>query len=235
MSFKLIKKYAFQRRLIKKHMILLDFVQDKFLHLLTRFFDQRFSLKGGTLLYKLYNSGRFSFDVDLTSPIRLETSKVLRQLEKEGYTIEIQKKRRTERAAFERYLFEREGLGETTLSVEIIQTDVNGEVMEFNSPYPPIPIFHLRTMPLEDVLHHKLNAIIQREKPRDVYDVYIIVKKYGIPASIQKTDALKKALHHIKTSWSSLEEIVTAKLPSFEHVRKTILNEVREHDNEEDP
>lgn len=228
MSFKLIKKYAFERRLIKKHMILLDFVQDKFLQLLTRFFDQRFSLKGGTLLYKLYNSGRFSFDLDLTASVRLETSKVIRQLEKEGFAVEVLKKRHTERAAFERYQFRKEGLGETTLSIEVIKAEVDGEVMEFTSPYPPIPIFHLRTMPLEEVLQHKLNAIMEREKPRDVYDVYIILKKYGLRGSVQKSDDLKKALNQVKGSWSSLEEIVTAKLPSFEQVQKTILYQLGE-------
>lgn len=235
MSYELIKKYAFKRRLIKKHMILLDFIQDKFLYLLARFFDQKFSLKGDTLLYKLYNTGRFSFDLDLSAPIRIKTSKVLRQFEKEGFTVEIQKKRRTKRAAFERYMFRREGLGETTLSLEVIKTELNGEVVEFNSPYPSIPVFHIITMSLEEVLRHKINAILQRQKPRDVYDVYMILKKYGIQTSIQDKNALNKALHQVKDAWPSLEEMVTVKLPSFQKLRDSVLHKVRESDHEENP
>ncbi len=228
MSYQLIKKYAFQRRLTKKHMILLDFIQDKFLYLLTRFFDQQFSLKGGTLLYKLYNTDRFSFDLDLTSPIRLDTAKVLRQFEKEGFRVKMQKQRRTKSDAFERYMFKRDGLGETTLRVEILKSELNGEVVEFTSPYPPIPIFHLRIMPLEEVLHQKQKAIMQRHKPRDVYDVYMILKKYGLHASIHDMNALESALNQVKDSWPSLEEIVTAKLPAFEKVQDTILRKVEE-------
>ena len=70
-DFSELKRFAFRRRLLSKDMVVLDYVQDKLLYALSITYDLNFALKGGTALYKIYNSGRFSRDIDCllyTSP-----------------------------------------------------------------------------------------------------------------------------------------------------------------------
>lgn len=221
-----LKGYAFKRRLRRKDMIILDYVQDKLLYFLSLVHDLGFSLKGGTALYKVYNSGRFSRDIDIDSNVGVEVNRIIELFSTEGFLVRILRRRQTENILFLTIRVSRRDI-DTEITVDISSREPSGDVVDFYSPYPDIPPFKIRVSSLSSILMDKLDAIIRRKKPRDLYDVYIITKKYDVSMSFDRCRELRRAINSIKPLWNSLRELVLFPLPKFEDVRNFVLRKVR--------
>ena len=128
-------------------------------------------LKGGTLLYVLYNLPRFSVDLDFDLLKECDEKKVLDRLGKilKGFgTVEqLTEKKYT---LFALINYEKR---QQSLKIEISKRNL-GSTYEVNN-YLGIPI---QTMVKSDIFANKLTALLTRNKPanRDIFDSWFMLK-----------------------------------------------------------
>lgn len=146
--------------------------------------------KGGTALNKIFlNHARLSEDIDFTltrdeKKVRDEISEILKESKLfkeigEGKVVE----------GFLRMTVKyRSELGEGEIFIDLNKKGnlmLPPEVHKLNHFYSPfIPEFSVRTLAKEEMIAEKLAASIGRNKPRDHFDVYKIVKA-GIPINLE--------------------------------------------------
>ncbi|MGF3585325.1 MAG: nucleotidyl transferase AbiEii/AbiGii toxin family protein, partial [Thermoplasmatota archaeon] len=71
---------------------------------------------------------------------------------------------------------------EITVSIEILaskQFTQTANTIMLYSPYPDIPPIEVRVPKSEEIIADKISAIIQRDKARDVHDLYFLLKQGG--------------------------------------------------------
>jgi predicted nucleotidyltransferase component of viral defense system len=104
--------------------------------------------------------------------------------------------------------------------------------MTLYSPYPDIPPIEIRVQRPDDIIVDKISAILQRDKARDVHDLYQLLKHGGtinqevltekVPGF--STKKLKEKILEKKTSWKTLAPLIVTKLPSLEEEMTFILS-----------
>lgn len=130
-------------------------------------------LKGGTLLYILYNLPRFSVDLDFDLLDSQKEKEVLPRLEiilkKVCSVVDLTSKRYT---LFSLLNYEK---GQRNLKIEISKRNFGSKYAVSN--YLGISI---QTMVKEDIFANKLLALVTRKKPvnRDVFDTWFLLKEH---------------------------------------------------------
>lgn len=158
-------------------------------------------LKGGTALRIIWQSPRFSEDLDFTgidTSIRAIESlleKALAAVEKEGIAVQIAEAKKTSGGYFSILQFEGEGSrGEIQLEVSLRPAGKGkGETALIPSEFlPPFTLIHLDEKIL---VYEKVNALLTRAKPRDFFDLYFILRsRLAFKEVFQKQRALKARL-----------------------------------------
>ena len=232
-----LKSYAHLRRIKLIDQAWKDYLQDLTLHLLYKKYPQ-ILFRGGTCIWKVMKGDRFSEDLDLcldTIPTTLDIY-LSKELKLFGFTCTILKKKQTANM-----LFLHCGITspahprEITLSLEILaskQCTKNINTLTLYSPYPDIPPIEVRVPSYEDIISDKISAIFQRNKARDVHDLFLLLKQGGTIDSAlvsQKIsgftpEKLKEKIIEKKILWKSLEPLIVKKLPSLEEEMKYILS-----------
>ncbi|MDH7517962.1 MAG: nucleotidyl transferase AbiEii/AbiGii toxin family protein, partial [Candidatus Thermoplasmatota archaeon] len=100
------------------------------------------------------------------------------------------------------------------------------------SPYPDIPPIEVRVPKSEEIIADKISAIIQRDKARDVHDLYFLLKQGGkIDYSLIKRkvldftpEKLREKILEKKNTWKSIEPLIVTKLPTLEEEMTYILS-----------
>jgi len=232
-----LKSYAHLRRIRLIDQAWKDYLQDLTLHLLYKKYPQ-ILFRGGTCIWKVLKGDRFSEDLDLcleTIPKGLDMY-LIKELRFFGFSCTIRKEKQTANM-----LFLHCGITspahprEIPLSVEILASDVcavNIERMTLYSPYPDIPPIEIRVQRPDDIIVDKISAILQRDKARDVHDLYQLLKHGGtinqevltekVPGF--STKKLKEKILEKKTSWKTLAPLIVTKLPSLEEEMTFILS-----------
>jgi len=177
-------------------------------HLFLNYFYQQPStnkifFKGGTALRLVYGSPRFSEDLDFSSPladinlIERAALEVLREIEKEGIKTEIVESKSTSGGYLGIFSFK---LAEVivALQLEISSRDrrVKGEVVTVAGDF--IPAYTIVVLPLEQLVGQKIRALQERQKPRDWYDLYFILRANLLPVS--QRAVLNQLLLKLKTT-----------------------------------
>jgi predicted nucleotidyltransferase component of viral defense system len=232
-----LKSYAHLRRIKLIDQAWKDYLQDLTLHLLYKKYPQ-ILFRGGTCIWKVMKGDRFSEDLDLcldTIPSTLDTY-LYKELKLFGFTSTILKKKQTANM-----LFLHCGITspahprEITISIEILTSkscDKTIKTLTLYSPYPDIPPIEVRVPSREDIIADKISAIIQRNKARDVHDLYLLLKQGGIvdPVLVARKISeftpkkLREKIAEKKTLWKSLEPLIVTKLPSLEEETAYILS-----------
>src|SRR3989344_8116404 len=145
--------------------------------------------KGGTALNKIFlNHSRLSEDIDFTlardeKEVRNEISQILNKSKLFG---EIGEGKNVDGFLRMTVKYKSE-LGEGEIFIDLnkrgklILPSENHKLDHFYSPF--IPEFSVRTLAKEELIAEKVAASIGRNKPRDHYDVYKIIKA-GIPINL---------------------------------------------------
>lgn len=149
------------------------------------------SFKGGTALNKLFlNHKRLSEDLDFTAKIPLEKIKVALS--------EIIKK---ERVHFKKLEYENESPGFVRIKVfynshftkdSFIIVDLNGKAsIHLDSERMKVPNFYgldfeANILNTKELFAEKLRAAITRNKPRDYFDLYFILKDFDVDIELVK-------------------------------------------------
>ncbi|MCD6522800.1 MAG: nucleotidyl transferase AbiEii/AbiGii toxin family protein [Candidatus Diapherotrites archaeon] len=230
-----LKAYGHIRGLKTLDQIRKDYLQDVILSILcTRFKDLVF--KGGTAIWKLFGGNRFSEDLDFScKEISDELIPFLiRELRLRGFNTTVLKQKRTKNMLRVKTKIDAPNMRNIIISIEILieEEDETEEKMLF-PPYPDIPSFIIKTLTLNAIAEGKICAIIQRDKPRDVHDLYFLLKRGAIP-NINRlkrrcdynATTFRNKLKEKKRMWKSLEPLVIGTLPSFDEEAEYILSKL---------
>jgi len=232
-----LKSYAHLRRIKLIDQAWKDYLQDLTLHLLYKKYPQLL-FKGDTCIWKVMKGDRFSEDLDLcldTIPSTLDTY-LLKELKLFGFTCTILKKKQTANMLFLHLgITSPAHQREITLSLEILeskQCTKNINMLTLYSPYPDIPPIEVRVPSYEDIISDKISAIFQRNKARDVHDLFLLLKQGGTIDSALVSrkisefnpEKLKEKILEKKILWKSLEPLIVTKLPSLEEEMNYILS-----------
>jgi predicted nucleotidyltransferase component of viral defense system len=158
--------------------------------------------KGGTALRIAYNSPRFSEDLDFSAtlddiaPLEKAILNTLESIEKEGIKAEIKESKKTTGGYLSIIGF---SVGEEYVSIQLEvslrQGGKSGDVLTIDSDFmPPFPITVLKS---EQLVGEKIQALLSRQKPRDFYDLYFIIR-----SSLLKQEERK----NLKKVWDALRK-----------------------------
>ena len=122
---------------------------------------------------------------------------------------------------------------EIMISLEIL-FDKPKEVKDVTlySPYPDVPPVEMVILSPEEMLANKVSAVYGRNKPRDVHDIYFLLKLGTIinmklvkkKVSTFKLDTFGRKILEKKTTWKSLEPLIITKLPTIEEEAEFVLS-----------
>ncbi len=184
--------------------------------------------KGGTALRIVYNSPRFSEDLDFSSSLtdrKLIEDIILntiKEIGREGITIDIRESKETSGGYLAIIGF---NLWDQELAVQLEisyrKSEKKGEVTTIARDF--LPAYTLITLVREHLIEEKIQALLSRKKPRDFYDFYFILRanllspkgKKIVPqvlATLQKVDInfeqeLKQFLP--KSHWAIIKDFKT--------------------------
>jgi predicted nucleotidyltransferase component of viral defense system len=209
---KLAKKYQTSRE---------NILREYFQHLFLAYFyrqkeSEKIYFKGGTALRLIYKSPRFSEDLDFETieknvkPIEKAVAEALTEIEKEGIETEILEAKKTTNGYLAIVQF-KTMLGISSIQLEISRRPVKnfGEAVVVAGDFvPPYTIQQLRE---EDLVRGKIEALLDRNKPRDFYDLYFILRAGLLP--VEKRDLLKKVSGLLSQSNISFERELKQFLP----------------------
>lgn len=213
---------------------------------------QRFIFKGGTALRVAYNFFRYSEDLDFNSylssneikEIILETVKSLGDF---GVKAEFRKitvfKENGERGvrgdvSFEGPLFTGQSAskGKVRIGVSLRGEEVETKKVVVAPKYDDVAQFVLTALTLGEILAEKVRALMVRGKPRDLYDLWVLLGsgvKIDLPrinkklALYQKTFAsneFKKKIKQAQKTWEiDLQGLLPQVVPSDEVEKEVLL------------
>ncbi|MBI4398248.1 MAG: nucleotidyl transferase AbiEii/AbiGii toxin family protein [Candidatus Omnitrophica bacterium] len=164
--------------------------------------------KGGTALRVVWQSPRFSEDLDFTClagrqagtnasihAIESVLEKTLVGVEAEGIHVKIDEAKKTSGGYFSILQFEGEGnRGEIQLEVSLrAPGKPKGDTALIPSEF--LPAFTLIRLEEKILVHEKVAALLTRAKPRDFYDLYFILRsRLAFKEVFQKDKSLKAKL-----------------------------------------
>ena len=230
-----VKKFAHMRRLKLIDQIWKDYLQDILLHLLYRKFPKTV-FSGGTCIWKTLKGDRFSEDLDLYASSIPEN--LVNYLEKElallGINCKILKKKKTTNMFFIRFALSFPSHPrEIIISVEILSAQPKEtETVTLYSPYPDIPPVEMLILSKSEMLANKVSTIYDRNRPRDVHDLYFLLK-LGTEINMQsirkkvpkfKLETFEKKIMEKQKAWKSLEPLIVTKLPDIKGEAEYILS-----------
>lgn len=178
----------------------LNVKREYFQHLFLFYFYQQpqasnICFKGGTALRIIYQSPRFSQDLDFNAEsfsiktieeILLDT---LSQIQKENVNVNIQESKKTSGG----YLAIIDFANKISISLQISFRggETKGEVVTIPNDF--IPVYTVLALSADHLVREKTQALFDRKKPRDFYDLYFILRDPRLRPSLPK-DQLSKAL-----------------------------------------
>jgi predicted nucleotidyltransferase component of viral defense system len=194
-----------------------EYVQHVFL---SYFYQQKESkqifFKGGTALRILFNSPRFSEDLDFSSSLKgineIETAVVnaLEEIEREGIQTEIVESKKTTGGYLSIISFKLSSQAvEIQIEISSREKDSEGEIITVVSDF--IPSYTVMQLKQQILTDEKLSALLNRKKPRDFYDLYFMLRANLI--SQKQKNVLSKALIELKKTHINFEKELKQFLP----------------------
>ena len=202
-------------------------LQDNILEIVFRE-ENIFYLTGGTALSRFYHEKRYSDDLDFFTHdnyrFNMAVRKIKFAIEKE-YHLDIE----VESKDFIRFLID------DTLQIDF----VNDRVYRYSKPNI---INNIQVDNIENILANKLTAVVGRDNPKDIFDIYLIYKYYDFDWNNILEIAHKKAgfasedlITRLKTFPISLLKninlIESDFLNDFNEEYLLIINEIKEYSN----
>lgn len=194
-----------------------DYLQDVMLFSLYSNLGKELVFKGGTALYKMYKLNRFSEDLDFTLNHKIDIEKISSKIISDLMLLNIKGKVKeikefgseiTVRFLLNGPLYK--GSRETQCFIPLNiskreQTLLEPKKESVISMYKEIPNFEVFVMQEEEILAEKIRTVFQRQKPRDIYDLwFLLMKKNTHP--IKELITKKLALYNIEFSFKEFKD-----------------------------
>jgi predicted nucleotidyltransferase component of viral defense system len=228
--------------------------KDYLQHLLLLFLYSRSKrglvLKGGTALQKVFGLNRFSIDLDFSSTnnnAEKTIEKVVEDITSFGFPSQISKIEKTKIAKaiilkIQGPLYDGSERTITTLRMEIslrkdlILTPIAKEVVP---PYADLRAYFINLVDLKEILAEKVRALISRGRPRDLYDLWFLLRKNIVPEiglinkkleyhdlKFNKEEFFQK-IKATEKIWEKELKPLVSMLPSFRVVEKDVVEKFK--------
>ena len=197
---------------------------------------QELIFKGGTALSKIYKFERFSEDLDFSEVksinIDFLMKKVISDLSKFGIGAEISKMKEPFNSVLITLRIRGPLYDGRPQTLACIRVDINRKskietepfLSRIRSIYTEVPQFDVLVMQEKEILSEKIRAIITRNKARDLFDAFELMKK-GI--EIDKKLIVKKLKYNnLKFSKKQFSETINNKRGIWMQELKPLLNNV---------
>jgi len=224
-----------------------DYLQELVLFSLSKNTKKELVFKGGTCLSKFYKLDRFSEDLDFTMQEEINLGLLLDKIKSDLLLFGIEMKIKERKEIFDAILISLQFKGVlyngNENSLANLRIDINKKssidilpiAERYNSLYSEIPSLSVQIMTEQEILAEKVRAIISRDKARDVYDLWFLIKR-GVNLDRK---LIEKKLSHYKKEWNKkefiealnskkniwnieLSQLISAP-QSFEEVRREII------------
>ncbi len=224
-----------------------DYLQHILLLFLSRRTGSWLVIKGGTALQKAYGLNRFSDDLDFTSKKEgIEDIAQGIKADLAAFGLENEFKINRTESVSEVIVYSIKGslYDGTPRSMAVQRLEVSlrekvilkEEIHEVVPVYPDLQPYLLTMMNPEEILSEKVRAITTRNKARDVYDTWFLIKK-KIPLNhelinkkleyydmVFDLDAFKTSLMGKNRIWEKELKPLVGFIPNFEKTAKEILD-----------
>ena len=216
LSREFIKKIAVKQQTTEFN-VKREYFQNLFLSNLYRHPDSnKIMFKGGTALKIIHSSPRFSEDLDFSSSIKsisvienilLET---IVGIEREGLKIKIEEAKKTSGGYLANLSFswDKESV-EIQLEISLREKKIKGEVTTIFNDF--VPAYILVQLEEKKIIKEKIKSLLTRQKPRDFYDVYFMLRSGLI--SPRERKILPKILNSLKNYPGSFDKELKQFLP----------------------
>lgn len=189
-----------------------NILREYFQHLFLLFFYQQpqssnIFFKGGTALRFVYKSPRFSEDLDFSAnlsgseEIEQALLQTLDSIEKEGIPTNLQEAKTTTGGYLAAIIFQKDPGIAIRLEISLRQGEKRGELVAIINDF--IPEYTIVGLEKDQLIDEKIQALLNRKKPRDFYDLYFILRANLLP--LQKRNVLPQALEALKTTHFNFE------------------------------
>ncbi|MBU4331934.1 nucleotidyl transferase AbiEii/AbiGii toxin family protein [Patescibacteria group bacterium] len=186
--------------------------------------SDRLLFKGGTALRFIYQSPRFSEDLDFTASRNIsyqEIEDLLTQiyfnLESWGFSAEIDEAKETTGGYLAKTVFSFLD-NKINLKIEISfrkkQKKIEKEISQIRNEF--LPTYDIIHLTLEKITAGKLAALMSRSKPRDWYDLYFLLKNDYLDSNQKKI--LPEILEKLKKSRTAFKKELKEFLPKSHHL-----------------
>lgn len=225
-----------------------DYVQHLFLYFLYRRIKDELVFKGGTCLQKTFGLDRFSEDLDFTMKGRSDVAGVARDITAFGYGAEASKDKEDEFGVS--YLLKARGplYDGTEKSLAFVRMEMSvreeavlePEVKTVTPIYHDLPPYTIAAMRVEEILAEKLRATTIRDKARDVYDLWFMLKKgvhvdfelmnekLGFYGAVFDFESFVGLLHKRRRIWEKELGPIIPRVPDFAGVAGEIEERLAE-------
>ena len=223
-----------------------DYVQHLILWLLYSR-SQELVFKGGTALRLVYGSNRYSEDLDFNGPddvaaLQSLWEEVVAGLEDFGVIAEMRNAWTSDvgysfDVSFQGPLYDGRDRSKGKVRVDVNRRPEEVEVRRelVTSEYDDVRPFVVTVLTLEHLLAEKVRALLVRGKPRDLYDIWLLLRQ-GIqpdPALIERklslyemmwnSGALEETLEKVRTDWERDLRPLLPQFISYENAREGIV------------
>jgi len=231
----MLLEVAKKKGFVNKDHIEKDYFQDLFLfHLYKK--TNILVFKGGTALYKIYTLPRFSEDIDFSILKKTDVESLVSDVaNKIGAKIKSMKK--MQNSVLIKIGFDGILTSYNTLRMDVsLKNVVFGYDVKYYIPsYIDINPFSLRILNLKEILAEKIHSIFAREKARDLYDLFfllrfvepdkkIIEKKLELFDMSFDPNEFQRKINNLKHVWEKeLRPFVLADVPPFRVAKDFVL------------
>lgn len=211
--------------------------REYFQHLFLSYFYQQpqasnVFFKGGTALRLLYSSPRFSEDLDFSTTyagikeIEEAVLNVLGEIQRENISAELQESKQTSGGYLGAIEFEKSI--PILLQISLREGDKKGQAITIPNDF--IPSYTITSLGQALLVGEKLQALFDRKKPRDFYDLYFMLRANLIPQ--QKRNLLIEIRRILKKSKINFENELKQYLPKthwaiIKDFKKTLDREIQ--------
>ncbi len=243
MDEKILIEIGKKKGLTNKEHIEKDYFQDIFLYRLFKK-TNKLVFKGGTALYKIYKMPRFSEDLDFTllENSRIEQIKQILEDIVESMKWEIKSVRETKDSLLMKIGFKGILTEYNTLRIDVsIKNKVlkEFEIKNYVPEYIDINPFSFRILTLEEMVAEKIHSILTREKARDLYDLFFLLRisRFNKQLVDEKLKIFKmnfnfnvftKKITNLKILWEKeLKPFVLTELVDYKTVKDFVLERIK--------
>jgi len=215
-----------------------EYIQHLFLSYLYKISQSdRLLFKGGTALRIIYNSPRFSEDLDFSTSIRgtrqIESIvfSALEEIEREGIQIQIRESKKTSGGYLALAAFSLHGEWlDIELNISRRRGKLKGEATTIAGDF--VPPYIVMMLSQETLVAEKIQALQMRKKPRDFYDLYYLLRARLIAP--QKKSVLRNVEKTIASAHVEFEKELRDLLPKshwsvVRDFKKVLIQEIRRH------